>query len=984
MSHTVTDARYAHAEGYTAVTFSSDGQQLLTGGSDALIRIFQSTPHARDHEAITLEHHSDSILSLSTSANKLISGDEEGTVLSFDIDSLGQLQASGTVLRTALPARDVSISGNERMAAVAADDDVVRVVSLLDMATLHTLTGHRSAVGSVALSPDSAFLLAAGCDGTARIWDLREQDAVCVQVIPRLSYECEPGVAMQQYKARWSPCGRFIAVPASDHAVRLVERNLWESTGSLAGVHGKKITCVAWSANSRYLASVGLDGLVAVWDVNGRKHVATHKAGVALCQVAWHPQANMLAFTDSAGALRIWDDPVPVNQGYAQVFDQTEEETHIENHNRAAVDLASELFAMDETNNNNDDDDNGFGSADEIVDTGDALDDFVVDDDGSGYVEQPTMRIPTSPIIRSFQPGATPWIGDRRYLSFNMVGSVISIAQDSAHNSVEIEFFDKSAHRDMHFSDPFRYSLAALCDSGCLFATTTSELANDGSLRATTKNNTEDSSVVAFRAFAAWAAIADWTLAMPKGEHPKCLAVSSKGIAIATSLGMLRLLTCGGVQRHVESLAGNVVTCAAHDDKLLIIIENHGLQYVLMTIDGHERLATGALAVSPGSSVVWAGFSEEGQPAVCDSRGILRVLHRYWISNDACWVPVLDTKKISKTRGNRREAYWPVALSAKQLLVATCRNRTRYPGFPRPILDELDIEIPVLQPDAQQSQLESRLLTSAVFCEQQKAENNNVVRDELEQDKLVLRLVQLACKSDRAQRVVDLVMMIHLEQSFDAAIKIAIHQKQSQLAERLMRLKETKFAAEDEEEDVEEQDVEEVEEGDAVDSEQDVDMEPTANLKQRTGRSVTTYGRAQKPSSDNEEEPSTESSSALSRPPRPAKDLVTRPPTTSRPFNPFGVRSPSKSMAIQRSDSFFDAADAHSKSLSRDSSLTDFKESADKLVKRTAGDQSGGSRKVAKKTGGSSAQSKLSAFAFKKDVANKTTPTGDDDSAMDL
>ncbi|KAJ2883435.1 DNA polymerase alpha accessory factor Mcl1, partial [Coemansia asiatica] len=877
MNHTVTDARYAHAEGYTAVAFSTTGSLLLTGGSDALLRVFQAPQSTRDQEAQTLEHHGDAILALSTSQSKIVSGDEEGTVLSFDTTSgtNAGVQVSGTVLRTALPARDISISGNERMVCVAADDDVVRVVSLLDMSSLHTLEGHRTAVSSVAMSPDSCFVVAAGCDGTARVWDLRDAEATCVQVIPRLAYECEPGISMEQYKIRWSPDGRLFAVPSPDHAIRLVERNLWESTGSLSGVHSKMVTCVAWSANSRYLASVGLDGIVAVWDARARKNIAAHRTNAALCQVAWNPRANMLAFTDGSGALRIWDDPVPVGQGYAPpVSDEMQTGEHAGQHGAnsdsamdtagsalhgansdSAMDtagsaLVSELFAAENDNDNDNDnaaahdDDDGFTSADEIVDAGDALDDFIVDDDNSGYTEHPQPRINGNaseqrnpPTVRSFQPGATPWLGDRRYLAFNMVGSVVAIAQDDTHNSVEIEFFDKSVHRDIHFTDSFRYSLAALSDAGCLFATTTRELANDGSLRSI--DASEDSSVVAFRAFASWAASSDWTLALPKGEHPRCIAVSAGGAAVVTSLGMLRLLTCGGVQCHVESVPSHTVTCTAHNDMLMLIYESHGeFQFSLMAINGQTRFASGLCPVTPSGNVVWAGFSEEGHPAVCDSRGILRILHRYWASGDAFWVPVLDTRRVSRTRG-RRESYWPVALSARQLMVATCHGRSRYPHFPRPILDELAIEIPLLQPDSQPSQLESRLLALGIFHEQQVAEaertgeeypGGSQARDELEQDKLLLRLVQLACKSDRAQRAVDLAMMIRAEMSFEAAIKIAIHQKQSQLAERLMRIKESKFSAADLLDDDDDDDEGEGEgEGEAQDNgdpdEQDVDME---------------------------------------------------------------------------------------------------------------------------------------------------------------
>ncbi|KAJ2777545.1 DNA polymerase alpha accessory factor Mcl1 [Coemansia interrupta] len=937
MAHGISPPRYAHSDGYTALAFSADGTLIITGGSDTLIRVFRSSQNERDKEALTLEHHGDAVVAVAASRSKIVTGDEEGVVLSFDAHN--GVHASGTVLRSALPARDVSISASERLVAVSGDDDAVRVVSLVDMGVQHVLEGHRTAVSSAALAPDAAFVAAVGCDSTVRVWDVRG-DATCVQVLRKLAYTCEPGVALRQTKARWSPDGSAFAVAGEGHAVRVVARNSWAVAGELGGEHTDMVTCVAWSGSGRYVASVALDGVVAVWDVQARRAVATRRTGAKLCQVAWNPRANMLAFTDAAGALHVWDDPVPAGQGYAPVFAEAEAEVGAEAATETQVDAAtdalmSDLFAGDGMPDADGEDDSGepaaFDSGDELVDAGEALDDFVVDDDGGGYAERPAAPPRPARVLaaRSFQPGATPWAGDRRYLALNMVGSVVAIAQDAAHNTVEITFFDKSAHRDMHFADSFRFSLAALCDAGCLLATTTRALANDGSLRGA--GDSEDASVVAFRAFAPWAAASDWTLPLPANEHPRCLAVSPAGAAVVTSRGMLRLLTCGGVQRHIESLPDRVVTCVAHGDLLLLLLARGegDLEYVLMRMDGSGRLASGTCPLTPGGTAAWAGFSEEGHPAVCDSRGVVRLLHRYWAPLQACWVPVLDTR-------GRRAAVWPVALSARHLLAVTCRGASRYPPVPTPILDELPLGVPLLQPDAAASQLEGRALEAAMFHSQLAGEARRTAgeypggrtaeaRDRLEHDKLLLRLVQLACKADRPQRAVDLAGMIASEPSFDACVKIAVHEKQSQLAERLMRLKEELFRNHDDDKDEEDEESEgdQASDGD-LDQASDVEM---ASDDQRPPRAVrrpaATYGTrraAAEPAADTAAAAAAApvaapvAGSAFARPPAP--------PTTGRPFNPFGVASPSKSMELKRSDSFFDAADAHSSALSREASAS--------------------------------------------------------------
>ncbi|KAJ2079481.1 DNA polymerase alpha accessory factor Mcl1 [Coemansia sp. RSA 988] len=1019
MTASITDPRYAHAEGYTAVAFGRRGDFICTGGSDSLVRVFYSSKAERDQEAITLEQHMDNVVSLAVSRSKIISGDEEGVVFSFGVGAGSSetgglvVEPSGTVHRSALPARDVSISGNERQVAIATDDESITVVSLVDMSQLHTLGGNRTAVNSVSYSPDTVYLVSTGCNGTVRVWDMREDEPSCIKVIHKAAYVCEPGSSMEQYKVRWSPDGRFVAIPYGDHSIKLLERGSWELSATLSGRHKKMVTYVSWSANSRYVASVGLDGQVVIWDVAARKAILTHTNPNPLCQVDWNPRGNMLAFTDNSGAMYVWDDVVPVDQGHAAPYEQQAVERDAVDHGPPVEDtgetnLASDLFddtaGVDGAAEGDMDVDDGDDD-DNIVDTGDGLDDFVVDDDGAGYAEQqaPRWAAVGDPQTHAFQPGSTPWINSRRYLAFNLVGSVTAIAQDASHNTVEIEFFDKSLHRDLHFSDSFKFSMAALSDSGCLFATTSRELANDHSLRAT---DADDVSVLSYRGFASWSTSADWMFKLPPKEHPRCIAVSSHGAAAITSQGMLRLFTCGGVQRHIASLPNRAVTCAARNDLLLVVLEAPGAiksttgarrveyEYSLLSLDGQTRVASGACPVGPAAEIVWAGFSEEGHPATCDSKGMLRVLHRYWDSPHASWVPVLDTRRLSRERG-KQENFWPVALSARQFIVVTCRGKSRFPPFPRPILDELDAEIPLLHADTQAGQQEAKYLAARVFCEQQQGEaersaseypggNTAHARDDLEQDKLLLRLIQLACKADKTQRAVDLALMIRLEKSFDAALKIAIYQKQTALAERLVRIKENRFAA-----------------GDYSDDDADPEIHDATDLRhsvapgrRRHRPPAATYGNPQTAAEPSDSGEDISIDEPQDRPPplpqtllpadTPADDGIesvsaihpAQPPVTSKPFNPFGVAAPATSMDIKHSDSFFDAADLHTKSLDQISPAPSNSNSES--------DMSGGAlgkRHLAQPVGASRKQAKMSAFTFKKQAPSPPAITANSDCA---
>lgn len=81
-----------------------------------------------------------------------------------------------------------------------------------------------------------------------------------------------------------------------------------------------------------------------------------------------------------------------------------------------------------------------------------------------------------------------------------------------------------------------------------------------------------------------------------------------------------------------------------------------------------------------------------------DSTSILFVLDRFRRPNQGRWVPVLDTNTMTRRVG-KDESYWPVGLSAKIFMCLILKGRAEYPGFPRPLVQEFDLQIPLIPSD---------------------------------------------------------------------------------------------------------------------------------------------------------------------------------------------------------------------------------------------------------------------------------------------
>jgi WD40 repeat protein len=237
-----------------------------------------------------LEGHDRSILAVSFSPDGqlLVSGSDDKTVKLWHRD--GRLIETLTNHQERV--RSVSFSPDEQRFASASYDGTVKVWRR-DGTLLTTLDGHQGEVNRVSFSPDSQLLASAGADRTVKLW---HPDGSLVKTLQ--------GHRSWVTDVRFSPDGQILASSSTDRTIKL-----WHREGRLLATlngHQGAVNGLSFSADSQTLASASTDRTVKLWRRDGSlmKTLTGHRDRV--WDVSFSPDGQTLASASADKTVKLW------------------------------------------------------------------------------------------------------------------------------------------------------------------------------------------------------------------------------------------------------------------------------------------------------------------------------------------------------------------------------------------------------------------------------------------------------------------------------------------------------------------------------------------------------------------------------------------------------------------------------------------------------------------------------------------------------
>lgn len=253
------DENYSNPDSYVrAVCFSPDGNWLITGAEDHVVKVWDIRNRKVKHRLVG---HDTDIYSVDASANSqfIISGSGDKTAKLWGLESGKLLSTLGTEHGPTDGITSVSVSPTSQHVAAGSLDKIVRVWDVESGRLVRQFEGHSDSVYSVAFSPDGRMLLSGSLDRSLKLWDLAANPPSSSQC--RLSFTGHNDFVLS---VAFSPNGRWLISGSKDRTVQF-----WDPRQSTAGlvlqVHKNSVISIAHNPATSALATGSGDCRARMW-----------------------------------------------------------------------------------------------------------------------------------------------------------------------------------------------------------------------------------------------------------------------------------------------------------------------------------------------------------------------------------------------------------------------------------------------------------------------------------------------------------------------------------------------------------------------------------------------------------------------------------------------------------------------------------------------------------------------------------------------
>ncbi len=279
-----------HAGRITAAVFVLDGQRIVTGGADGLLKLWDGQP-ILIRERLPKQNSPVRCLAFSPDGRVLLIGGSD--LLLLDIQG-------GTPIRR-IPAHrkevlTAAFADDGRCFVTGGQDGVVRVWDGWTAMLQREIAPGQGPVACLAIAGDGVHLVTGGSGPALRVWNAHTGEFL-------RTLDGHAGTVVFVTGKR---NGHQILSGATDGTIHLWDFITGTIVRTFSGLTGRSC-CGTFSPDGRLVAAGGEHGRLLVWDAETGRLIREVREPHAILSVCFSSDGKRIATGDSDGAMRLWD-----------------------------------------------------------------------------------------------------------------------------------------------------------------------------------------------------------------------------------------------------------------------------------------------------------------------------------------------------------------------------------------------------------------------------------------------------------------------------------------------------------------------------------------------------------------------------------------------------------------------------------------------------------------------------------------------------
>ena len=296
-----------HSSRVTAIVWSPDGKYLASASYDKTVQIWDAS---NGQNILTYKGHRQHVNALAWSPDSkyLASASDDGTVQTWEA---GTGKTCITFRSHIEEVSAVAWSPDGFSIASGGSDKTVKVWKAKSEKLIYTYTEHSDKIQSIAWSPNGRWVASAGKDRKVHIWDPTKEPAKHSFFSTILSFTRKTETLNEHngqiFSVAWSPDSRRIASASGDRRVLVGDAQTKKILFSMGENSTSIKNAVIWSPKGEHIAIGGNDKTVQIWNVNNRKLTFVYSGHTGyVTTIAWSPDGSKVASASSDRTIQIW------------------------------------------------------------------------------------------------------------------------------------------------------------------------------------------------------------------------------------------------------------------------------------------------------------------------------------------------------------------------------------------------------------------------------------------------------------------------------------------------------------------------------------------------------------------------------------------------------------------------------------------------------------------------------------------------------